>query len=83
MWVDSTMMLPVRVELRLGETPVMTLKEIKWGPKIDPSLLAQEIPNGYSKQPEDTFRKRLQPAVDAGKRLSPTEAFRKWREEGK
>lgn len=82
-WVNSTTMLPVRVELRMGATPVMTLKEIKWGSKIDPSLLAQEIPNGYSEQPEDAFRERLQPARDADKGLTPTEAFRKWREEGK
>jgi outer membrane lipoprotein-sorting protein len=78
-WVDPTTMLPVRVELRMGESPVLTLKEIQWGSKIDPSLLVQEIPDGYSDQPEDAFRKRLQPAGDPDKRLTPTEAFRKWR----
>lgn len=80
-WVDSTTMLPARIELRLGETPVMTLKEIKWDPKIDPSLLAQEIPSGYSEQSEGAFRKLLQPAAKADRALTPTEAFRKWRDE--
>ena len=76
-------MLPARIELRLGETPVMTLKEIKWDPKIDPSLLAQEIPSGYSEQPEAAFRKLLQPAAEADRALTPTGAFRKWRDEKK
>jgi outer membrane lipoprotein-sorting protein len=78
-WVDPTTMLPMRIELRMGETPVLTLKEIQWDSKIDPSLLAQEIPDGYSDQPEVAFRKRLQPAGNPDNSLTPTEAFRKWR----
>ena len=81
--VDSATMLPVKVELRLGETPVMTLKEIRWDPRIDPSLLAQKIPSGYSEQPEDAFRKLLHPAADADRALTAAEAFRKWRDENK
>ena len=79
-WVDAATMLPVKVELRVGETSIMTLSKIKWGPKIEPSLLAQEIPKGYSEQPEDDFRKRLQPPVDANRGLTPAEALRKWQE---
>lgn len=79
-WLDSTTMLPVRIELRMGDTSIMTLKEINWSPNFDPSLLAQEIPSGYSEQPEDEFRKLLRPARDAAEHLPPAEVFRKWRE---
>ena len=78
-WVDSATMLPLRIELRMGETPVLTLKEMKWGTAVDPSLLSQDIPGGYSEQAEDAFRKLLRPDADADKGLTPTEAFRKWR----
>lgn len=70
-------MLPVKVELRMGDSPIMTLKEINWGPKVEPSMFALEIPQGYSEQPEGDFRKRLQPAADANQGLTPAEAFRK------
>ncbi len=82
-WVDSMSMLPLRIELRMGETPLVTLKEMKWNSAIDPSLLSMEIPDGYAEQPEEAFRKLLRPDADGDKRLTPNEAFRKWRGESK
>ena len=78
-WVDTTTMLPLRIELRVGATPVVTLKEIKWNSAIDPSLLSLAIPDSFSEQPAEVFRRVLQPEPDADKALTPTEAFRKWR----
>lgn len=64
-WVDTTTMLPLRIELRMGATPVVTLKEIKWNSAIDPSLLSLAIPDTYSEQPAEAVRRVLQPEPDA------------------
>lgn len=78
-WVDSTTMLPLRIELRIGETPLVTFTEMKWNPAIGPELLSMEIPDGYSEQPADAFQKLLSPKADSDKVPTAAEAFRKWR----
>lgn len=77
-WVDSASMLPLKIEIRLGETPVVTFKNLTWNSAIDPALMRMEIPDGYVEQPEDVFRKLLRPGAAEQPRLTPTEAFRKW-----
>ena len=81
--VDSTTMLPLQIELRVGETSHMTLKGMMWNPVIDPALFSMEIPDGYTEQPAEVFQKLLRPKLDEDKVLTPTEAFRKWQGKSK
>jgi hypothetical protein len=77
-WVDPESMLPWRLEVRIGVTPVVTLCKLEWNVPIEPSLLSMEIPVEYSEQPEDVFRNRLRPQKESSQHLTPTEAFRNW-----
>lgn len=76
-WVDAKSKLPLRIELRFGMSTIMTFKEMRWNSVIDPALLSLKIPDGFSEQPEDSFRQRLHPERESNKALTPTEAFRK------
>jgi outer membrane lipoprotein-sorting protein len=83
-WVDPTSMLPWRLELRIGAMPFVTLRKLEWNLPIEASLLSMDIPNGYTLQPEDVFRKALQPDADTPRRrLTPNEAFRQWIEQSR
>lgn len=82
-WVDSSSMLPLRLELRMGQSTLMTFRKIEWNPDVDPELVSMEIPSGYREQPVEVFRKLLHPDRDRDQRLTPAEAFRKWQDGNK
>lgn len=78
-WVDSKSGLPWRIELRVGSSAIVTLREMTWNVPVESSSFQMQIPDGYVEQPEDGFTARLRPDRPATDRpLTPNEAFRKW-----
>ena len=77
-WVDPKSMLPWRIELLLGTSSIVTLREMNWNVPIEPSSLQIQIPEGYAEQSADIFEKRLNPDRAAASSKTPNEAFREW-----
>ena len=83
-WVDRKSELPWQIELRMGSSPIVTLREIAWNVPVEASSFQMQIPEGYAEQAADELTKRLRPDRDpTGRPLTPTEAFRKWSDQGK
>jgi hypothetical protein len=83
-WVDPKSELPWRIELRMGSSPIVTLREIAWNVPVEAFSLQMRIPGGYSEQAVEEFTKRLRPGrAPTGRPLTPTEAFRKWSDDNK
>jgi hypothetical protein len=79
-WADPNTRLPVRIEIRTGEAAFVTIKDLRWNKPLDPALFAMDIPSDYKEQSEDLFRRSLNANFAADKTLTPTEAFRRWRD---
>ena len=78
-FVQPESMLPLRIELLVGETAIVTLRDMKWNTAVEPSTLQLQIPDGYSEQASvEFFEKQLRPKDESFRALTPTEAFRKW-----
>ncbi len=83
-WVDPKSELPWQIELRMGSSPIVTLREIAWNVPVEASSFQMQIPEGYVEQAADELTRRLRPDRDpTGRTLTPTEAFRKWSDENK
>jgi len=78
LWIDRETMLPWRIQLRVGNTPFVTLHKLSWNVPIGPRLLLVDIPESYSERDEEFFEERLRPKRAQRTTLTPTEAFQKW-----